>query len=566
MKFADDQAAIDFIIANQATPQFITDARTYSAELKALINGKLFIEELIKRIEHIESEEKAKARKKYSRNIVDFFERLLLPISNVFSSPGGSVKFNIKNNAELTKFLKEIASIRDGKSVKSYVENQFMPVYHNDPNGVIFMEYTTIPNVKVYPTYKAISAIRNYVLKGQQLDVILFEPKKTKKGGLLWRIVDDAMDRTILQEGKTYSIVTDPKFTFEHPFGEVPGFVNSDILDVDSGMRVSPIHKVIDLSKEYARDQSVKTLYKFLQGFPTHWRYVTQCKTCTGLGKINQRKEGAAPGVFTSKKIACSDCDGFGYYKKKDVTDMITLPAPDANGVKVAPDIAGFISPDLETWGKYSEELKLLEIYAQDTHWGTHVEPDKNNQTATGRFIDIQPVNNKLNKYADMAEWVDWRITEWVGNVIVITKPKNENIALIVYGRRFILDSPDTLLERYNKSRIDGDNAVILDRLFDEYITAKYKSDPEWLYMENLKAKLEPYLHLTPTEVNTLFGPEEAFKKVWFQKWFAINEDKISEMKSYSETEKLFEAEYLKAVKPQFPTAPNSQQPPIPGA
>lgn len=516
MIFSSDKEVIDYIKSNEKIADFIKLARQDEKTLTALIDGNGFTEELINRIEHLESSEKAMARKKYSRDVADFFERLLLPISNVFSSAGTTKKFDLKDK-ELETFIKTLSNISHGKGIQNYTENIWMPLYHSDPNGIIFMEYVSKPELKVYPTYKSIHRIRHYILKGQVLDVLLFEPiiEETRQ---IWRVVDDKKDYTVIQIGDSFTI--DQEKTFEHPFGEVPGFVNSDILDIKKGIRVSPIQKIVSLSKEYARDQSVKTLYKFLQGFPIHWRYVTQCRSCTGVGKVNN------PDTTKNGKVDCGECDGHGYYKKKDVTDIVTMPVPTKDGVKLAPDIAGYISPDLKTWDQYNTEIKILETLAQDTHWGTHVQ-EGSNQTATGRFIDVQPVINRLNKYADIAEWVEWKITEWVANATLTTKEKEKSIALITYGRRYIIDSPDTILEKYEQAKEKGDNSTILDRLMIEYLTAKYKSDPEWLFIELLKIKVEPYIHMSIADVKNVFGETEAQKKAYFQKWWAINEQII---------------------------------------
>lgn len=534
MTFESDDQAAEYIRLHQEIPKTIVAGRKEARELYALIEGVGFDDELIKRIEHIEDAEKAKARRKYSRNIVDLYERLLQPISNVFSASGSSKKYDITNDEKLTEFLLKISNLRDNKSIQKYVENTWMPLYHVDPNGVIFMEYTTKKEVDdgggstktvgtndVYPTYKSIYSIRSYKPKGQLVDVILFEPKKQTiknaeglivRQGMIWRIVDDVWDRTFLQDGDTVTLI--PEKSFEHPFKEVPAIINSDIVKIGSfDFKVSPINKIKDLTREYARDQSVKTLYKFLQGFPIFWRYITECRKCKGVGKDGNKK--------------CTDCNGVGFYKKKDVTDQVTLPAPKRkDDVKIAPDIAGYISPDLETWRQYSDELELLEDLAVRTHWGTHKEKGKN-ETATGRWIDIQPVMNRLNKYADTAEWVERQLSEWIA--LYLNPSLDGNVAAVHYGRRYIIESPDVILEKYQLAREKGANNVILDRLYNEYLTSKYGNDPQWLRVELLKSEVEPYLHIGLEQVAATFGQVEAQRKVLFTQWWKTLDTKAQE-------------------------------------
>ena len=121
----DDDAALAVLKKHSlGVPEWVSEARTTSKELFALILGHDFKEELIKRIEYIESADKAKARAKYSRNITDLYERLLNPISNVFSSTGGSKNYNISSETKLKEFLNTISAIKDGKSIEKYVENR----------------------------------------------------------------------------------------------------------------------------------------------------------------------------------------------------------------------------------------------------------------------------------------------------------------------------------------------------------------------------------------------------------------------------------------------------------
>jgi len=521
MIFESDEQAIKYIRANQSVSPYIEKARNEARELFALVEGDGFKDELIKRIEHIEGTKKAIARKKYSRSIVDLYQRISQPISNVFSATGGSAEYNIDNEDKKKEFLLKIGNIRDNKSIKQYAEDVWMPLYHTDPNGVVFMEYTTEAKHgknDVYPTYKSINKIRSYIPEGQNLSAILFEPKherfleSSEETQLVWRLVDDKKDYTFIQRGDAF--ILDEVRTFEHPFGKVPGIINSDIIKIGSvEFRLSPYHKIKELTREYARDQSIKTIYKFLQGFPIHWRYVTQCKPCQGTGKEGNGK--------------CKVCDGKGIYQSKDVTDQVNITMPKSkDDVIVAPDITGFISPDLETWKRYDEENALLEFLSMGTHWGSHKEKSQD-MTATEVWIDVQPVTNKLCKYARTTEY----FINWMSNMVYAyqnpgaAKPvSNYNL-----GKRYIIESPDVILEKYQKSKEKGDAITILDRLYNEYLTSKYENDPEWLRFELLKSEVEPYLHYTLEEISTIFGQKEAMRKALFVDWWQIitNEEKL---------------------------------------
>ena len=512
MIFESDDAAVEYVKLNSTqTPDWVKKAREYSKTLCALIEGEGFADELINQIEHLESQAKATARNKYSRDLRDLFTRLSSPIQNVFSAIGAVKDYQNgefkMSEANLKTLLNTINNIRDGKSLERYIENKWMPLYHTDPSGVQFVQYIVKPELKVYPTYQAIGTIRNYIPNGQLVENILFEPITIADGVKVWVLVDDAKQYTVLEYRETFTLDTDKTKTFEHPFGTCPVIINSDITD-KYGNRLSPIHNVVPAAKEYARDLSIKTIYKFLQGFPKHWRREMICANCHGT-----RKDG--------DKV-CGTCSPTGKTGKADVTDVAVLPFnPDLPNTINGNDVMGYVSPDLETWKQFNDELDRSENSIYESMWGVQNKSKVDGvKTATEIHYDLQPQIQKLNKYADQAEWIEWTITEWCANIIDLTKPKDEQISLIVYGRRYILEGVDTIQKKYEDAKLAGENAVVLDGIFDELLTVKFKNDVEWMKLELKKAQCEPFLHYSPKEIFDYFGQNEVARKVYFQPWW----------------------------------------------
>jgi hypothetical protein len=414
-------------------------------------------------------------------------------------------KYKIADKLQ-SKLLAIISNVRDGKSIERYLQDQWMQLYHNDPAGVLFIQYkTTGDELEVYPTYQSIGSIRTYIPKGQLVDNILFEPIKLPEGKLSWTLIDDAKQYAIIQNGDTFTISQDEYKTFKHPFGTCPIIINSNIID-KYGNRKSPIDIIIPAAKKYAHNLSVAEIYETLQGFPKHWRRAMVCKSCHGNKKVGTE--------------TCKDCSGKGEYGKGDVTDQVIIPMPE-NGdpVLTGDDIMGFSQPDLETMKALFDRLNDLEDKAYETLWGT-APMKKISKTATEIHYDTQPQINKLNSYADTAEWVEWMITEWLANAIDTTKEKDQSISLIVYGRRYILEGIDTIQEKYESAKKNGENNVVLDGIFDELLIVKFKNDPECMKIELKKDQCEPYLHQSVMEVNTIFGAQEAARKIYFQRWW----------------------------------------------
>lgn len=555
----DDEQALEVLKRGaKAVPPFIVKSREESKELFALLEGDNFEEELIHRIEHIEGKDKAKARKDNSRDITPFYEKLLRPVDNVYSATGFSKHYNIKDEKKKEELMMKISRIRSGKSLQEWLRANWMPLYHTDPNGIVFMEYKSGDDPKCWPTYKNIEVIRSYVPRGQMVEWILFEPIKVTKNNVvtnLWRLVDDETDRMYKQDGDEFILLSTFNFngverevTFKHPFGQTPALINSDIEKLKGIHRLSPVNKIVELSKEYAKDQSVKSIYKAQNGFAKEWKYADQCQACQGAGKKDDSN--------------CKECDGHGYYRGSDVTDIKIIKTPEADESRLDP-FMGYVTPPLDIWGQYNEELQLQEDMAHETHWGTVLGIKTSGlKTATEIIHNVQPMINRLDRYSEVAEMKEAQLTEWVANFQDPQKPKDERIAHINYGRNYIINPPNVILEQYESAKLSGDNNVILDRLLNEYYTAKHSNDPQLLRVILLKSNVEPYTHLSYDQVNLFFGKIETQRKVMFEDWWGTLT--INDFSKTSETlKKEFNTWFEQQIKtiepdePIIPTEPN---------
>lgn len=527
MTFDRIEDVIAVIKMHQSTPQWVDKARSYHKELNALVTGKDFHKILLSRIESIESDERSKARIKYSKDIRDMFHRTMNPRESVFSAFGGSVRNTMKSTVEKDKLITTLSHFKGQKSIKKYLSEHFFMLADTDPNGLIFVEYKD--DEDIYPTYKSINDIRAYKSNGQLLEWVIFEPKDTldetgKTVKREWRVVDDKTDYRIIQENNTYLLDEDK--TFEHPFKYVPSVILSDWIKTGCEQRISYLNPIEELSKDYARDKSVLTIYKFQNGFPRHWRYERPCRACFGTGKKDDN--------------VCTDCGGKGYMRNNDVTDITILNMPREDEPTITPNVEGFVSPDLDTWQRYVDELKMQEERIESTMWGTKKVKEGGNETATGRFIDVQPVITKLNKYTDNVEWIHNMLVHFVEDWLNGSQ-KDKYEYHITYGRRFIIESQDVLLDKYMTARKEGANNTILDKLLDEYQLAKYMNDPLLLDEMNKKRQVEPYVHQSLKEVADIFGSKEANKKVLFSSWW---EQRVKEADMITKTVAQLQTEF----------------------
>jgi hypothetical protein len=522
--------------STQSVPLWISEQRKINIELEALVNGIKHFEQLYK-IEHKEDDDQLEARKRYSHSIKDLFDRVLRPLDNIYSSTGGTKYYGYKDEENEQEFdetplLKALSRIRDGKPLEKWLQNNWMKLYHTDPNGLIFYEYKSKPVAKAYPTYKNIGTVRDYITDGQRLEWVLFEGETSEDNKTIsWRFVDDACDYTFIQNvnksGPSSIFKIDKQKTFKHPFGYCPGIVISDIHILGTEKRKSAIDSVMELAKESLRDESHKSMFKFLLWDPIFWRYAQKCPKCNGAGRHG-----------TGQDI-CDMCNGVGIYAKKDITDIITIAFPEDKEIPtITPNIAGYIFPDVNIMGEFNKELELLEDKIFTTIWGTNnynkIYNNRkdlgNNPTATQIVYDTAPQISRLNNYADTAEWTEWYLSELEANFIYLNKPADKEVCTIFYGRNFIVEPLEILLERYEKSKLAGDPTAILDKELEEWITSKYKNDAITLNEELNRIKIEPFIHYTIEQVFANYNQQEAQKKMLFDAfWRQADKSKEAE-------------------------------------
>ena len=506
-KTAEEAGA--FIVQHQAAKPWVNVARAYSVKMRALVDGEGFTELLIDKIEKMESTERIAARKKYSKDIRSLFARVTNARSNVFQANGGSVEIAIKSEVLKEELSEILTNFKGQKSIHDYLSENLFQLADVDPSGLIFLEYTTEENKinEIYPTYKSIQDIRYYEANGQSVNVLLFEPKPIPNG-LLWRLVDSEREWLIKQIGGTFQ---EDEKSFDHPFGQVPAVVLGERIKMGCKSRLSWLDKVIPDSEMYALKTSVRTIYEITKGFPLHWRMKMKHRDEVGVNRTGQ-------GVDASRSLK-------GDVLSNDVSDVIEVPAP-REGDPTVKDYAGYISPDIDFLEYSATSIEELEDKIEETLWGiTKDKNTKGNETATGRFIDQQPIHIALNSLTNIAEYVQNTLANFVVKAIDRTQSP-ENRYVYVAGRRFLIESVDAVLARYDKSRKENLPSSILDKLLEEWVLTKYKTDPRMQNQMMKKIKIEPFVHWDINTVFTLFGAADAYQKVLFNDWWKKDADK----------------------------------------
>lgn len=496
-------------ISNQPVDDWIVLAREDNRVLKVHYYGE-GKDEHLQKIDGLEGKAEFEMRKRYSISNKWLTEGLLRPFDNIFSAKGKTVDIDIPKETTKNLFQGLIKDVKAGEDLDSYLKNIWKPNFIVDPAGLVFLEVKR-GGGRGYLTQKSINFIRKMRIHGTRPEYVMFEADVTidnvkddngetkSKGYSLHWFIDDAFYYRL----KVWAESDKPSEIIEqlpNSFGFVPGVSNSNIIDTNRGFKISPIHKQVELLDKYLRNSSVHEIFLAKHGYPVFWAYGNvkdACKTCSGTGNLldedGQRRGGS-----------CSICNGSGSTYRKDVTDVLLLNPPKTKDAPViAPNVAGYNGP-----GKApSEDQRVEEDWTKNnlyfSLWGTTRESAKG-ETATGRFIDVQPVNNRLNDFADIVDYVGTSLIEMFAQLYV---PLSFNGASYATGRRFLIETPDQIWKKYLSSKKDGASETILGQLLAQYYEAEYQTN-DMLREYFIKiAKIDPLPHSTIGEALALSVP-----------------------------------------------------------
>lgn len=486
------------------TPNWVQKVRKYTTKLQVHING-IGVAEYLDQIESFENDTQYNLRQKFATSNKFVFENLLRPVDKVFQAQGGSRIVKTKTESSQEILSTKIKNIKGGYPVRKFIDKLQTNKYYSDPSGIVFFEWL---DIDTYPTFKSIYRLKNYQCDGRQLEWILFEPEKRLNEdnkeivGNFYRFVDDAFDMTFHEIDGKVELLEDE--VYPNPWGKVPGFVNSDLWNEDLTYHISPVDSVVDLADHYLRTTSVKNIYEFLHGYPIFWAYVEPCRTCEGIGLYNGD--------------VCPVCNGEGHTFRKDVSDVIKLKPPTTSDEpQLAPNVAGYVEPDINTWEQQRTELDWIWNLMHFSMWGT-VQEIAENKTATAAFLDVQPVNDRLNQFADAFEQTEKLMIDYLGQYLI--RDNYEGVS-VNYGRRFLVESPDKVWEKYLKAKEKGSPKISLDYLLRQFYQSEFQNDIESLVIAEKGINIEPFIHKTDEEINKLPLDEyDKIAKFYFNEWW----------------------------------------------
>lgn len=531
MTFKTPQEIYDLLKANPNRARIFA-YREESKKLRMLIYGD-GLKEMLETLPGFERDEMFKLRKQLTRSVVDLFERILVQRNKVFTAKGGSKAYDLPDS-QIGTFRGILNNVRKGLSIEEWIQKVALAAYDTDPMSITFMEINPATGIP-YPTYKGTDNIFDYEHDGRKIEYVVFSLTIAEVGGLIkagvltdddknktiFRVVDDSLDYIVRkgdsQGGTEYNVVK----TYPNHFGSVPAIINSNEFYFRNNQFVSSIWKIKDLTLEYLTDCSTKIIAKKYQMYPREWGPRIDCTVCNGEGIVDGER--------------CTKCQGSGEKQYLQVAERISMPLSDDGTMKGSNQPGGFITPPTEAWEAMNNELDKLETMANHTFWGATSASQTNGMrvgrggegtdqaTATSNLLNEQPKQDKFKMFSRWAQETEKFVTDRMGMLVYPTSYKGSTI---IYGDRYLLESADELMKQYEKLRSSGAPAPALDSALIDVYEAKYNGNPKQLRIHMLLMYVEPFVHCSVKDVQSLPIPDEIKRdKIFFSEWLQTISD-----------------------------------------
>lgn len=502
----EENEVIELIKAG--TPESILEARIYSDLLNMHVTGK-DIKKYTEQFNNHESAAQKTLREKLIKSNKSLFSFILRPLDKIFTAKGGAINYNLPENK--VEILRDaVSDVTDGLDIKTYLKKIVKSNYIIDPNGFIMVDLDNegALTTKMYPT----KDIFHYYNRGNEVQSIIFNPyesgtKEDKK--LYYRVLDDTTDRIFIQDGDV--VYLDEESILDNYFGYVPARILGDIVCPNTGRFLSLIDDVIEDANEHLRDVSVNIVHKLSHGYAKYWQYPESCTTCGGDGIVLREVDN----VIT--EVVCHTCLGNKTKDHKDASDLMILDIPREGEHILAPNVAGYINPSMEVWKQYKEDIADLKTDMFQSIWGTTYTTEGKNETATGRMLNVQPEAERVTWISKTFSSIHNFVLDCYGKVILSNKNYQSNVS---YGTRYLMESPDEILNTLRDAKKDGLPTLIQKNLTYKYYQTEYQNNNEEYQKISKVLSVDPFPSMSAQEVKDLgITGDELLKKIYYPQW-----------------------------------------------
>jgi hypothetical protein len=280
----------------------------------------------------------------------------------------------------------------------------------------------------------------------------------------------------------------------------------------------SIISDVVEDADALLRDVSTTTIHNLAHLYPRYWSYAQACTRCKGEGTIGGDLIPNSDPAERTEVITCPSCGGEGHKSRTNPSDETVIPVPQDGDPILAPNLMGYESPDLETAKFYVDNIERTRNTMFQAMWGTTYEQGGKRETATGRFLDAQPVQDRLRDISDTFAKIHKFMLDCYGRVILGNKSYESSVS---YGMRYILESPDDILKKYTETTNFPVSDMILLDLRKQYLEAEYQNDTVELNKLEKLSRIEPFPTVSVTDLAGMewVSSEDKLKKVFYSQW-----------------------------------------------
>jgi len=472
----------------------------------------LKMKEFLETLDDYESSAQKVLREKLAKSNRSVFSFILRPTDKIFTAKGGTINYNLPQKT-IDFIRNNVNDVADGLNIKRYLKKTVKDQYIIDPNGVLFIDIDANGQLETHVINS--DKIHWYFNKGNVVKAIIFAPEKREgkqnEGKLFYRVIDQATDRIyVVDDKKTpYELVADRLDNF---FKFTPALILGDQKNPNEDIYESIIADILDDADELLRDISVKTVHKLAHAYPRYWSYEQACTRCEGEGVIHTIKD------EVNVTEPCNSCGGDGTKHRTNPSDETVLRTPQEGDPVIAPNVAGYVSPDLETMRFYEESVEKCKNAMFQAMWGTTYEQGGKRETATGRFLDSQPVQDRLRDISDtFANYHKFMLDCYAK--VLLRNPKYESS--VTYGKRYILEGADDILTKLLEASRENVSDLVTRDMLNRYIEAEYQDDNIELIKRKKLSHIEPFPSMKIADVCAIEGmpDKDKLRKIFYGDW-----------------------------------------------
>lgn len=323
-------------------------------------------------------------------------------------------------------------------------------------------------------------------------------------------VLDDATYRVWNDKKHTGQIVGEPILEAAHDLGYCPArfFWNEPISLDEPDVKASPLSAVLESLDWFEFFHISKRQLDLMGAYPILSGYEQSCDFSNAEngdycdGGFLRDKQGRYRLDMAGLLLRCPKC---GNKRIIGAGSFVEIPVP--NETEHQPDLRNpvqMLTVDRNALDYNVEEQKRLReeiitaVVGQD-----EIVTNRdafNEQQVRANFESVTTVLNRVKKGFEAAQqWVDETCCRLrYGNYFISAK--------INYGTEFYLYSPDELRNRYKAAKDAGASESELDMMQNQILQTEYRNDPTQLRRMLVLAELEPFRHLSRTEVSDLFA------------------------------------------------------------